>query len=307
MRPIEQDLADLADASIDGTPPTIIYAPDGALRYIPLATLHDGTDWLAQRFRINNITAKSFTEFQSEPVTNPQVLTAAFADETLVHPVPVGDTTEEFRDLPFAGTEVSNLTNSFNSITAPLLDRAFTWDAVHTHLDRANIVHFATHAAAVPEAPEKSFILFGDGNTQTLLDIPNWPLENVDLVVLSACETGIPGQITSGDEILGLGYQFQMRGARSVIASLWKVSDGGTQALMTAFYTALQQEGITKAEALRQAQIALITGDFEVLRLDERGAVGIRQRIQNNIPQPVSSNLDHPYYWSPFILIGNGL
>ena len=83
-----------------------------------------------------------------------------------------------------------------------------------------------------------------------------------NLVVLSACETALGAKFGNGEEILGLGYQFQNRGAKATIASLWTVDDGGTQVLMNAFYAQLTQGKISKAEALRQAQIALITGDY---------------------------------------------
>jgi CHAT domain-containing protein len=97
----------------------------------------------------------------------------------------------------------------------------------------------------------------------------------------------------------------QRAGARAAIASLWQVSDGGTQALMDTFYAALQTDKITKAEALRQAQMALITGDYQALG-KERG-IAVKQRIHNSLPPTVSSRLSHPSYWAPFILIGNGL
>lgn len=74
---------------------------------------------------------------------------------------------------------------------------------------------------------------------------------------------------------------------------------------MTALYAALQQDS-TKAEALQQAQIALITGNYEALEDTSRGIVGIRQRIQTSVPD-IAPQLSHPYYWAPFILIGNGL
>jgi CHAT domain-containing protein len=128
-------------------------------------------------------------------------------------------------------------------------------------------------------------------------------LSNVDLVVLSACETGIG--ITSkanGVEVLGLGYQFQRAGAKATIASLWQVSDGGTEKLMDIFYELLKQ-GMTKAEALQQAQIALITGDFTA-----DGKLRGNFRIETSSNQaPIPTNLKHPFYWAPFILIGNGL
>lgn len=71
--------------------------------------------------------------------------------------------------------------------------------------------------------------------------------------MLSACETGLGGKLGNGEEILGFGYQMQQTGARAAIASLWSVDDGGTQALMSAFYGILSTEKFTKTEALRQA------------------------------------------------------
>jgi len=75
--------------------------------------------------------------------------------------------------------------------------------------------------------PEESFILFGDGDRVTLRDVATWSLPDVDLIVLSACETGVGGQLGNGEEILGFGYQMQKTGARAAVASLWAVSDGG--------------------------------------------------------------------------------
>ncbi len=139
----------------------------------------------------------------------------------------------------------------------------------------------------------------------TLADIDKWKLSDVDLVVLSACQTAASRELGSGEEILGFGYQIQLTGAEAVIASLWSVSDGGTQALMETFYTGLQTGKVSKAEALRQAPIDLITGDYKAL--GEQRGIAVEQRIKNNLPSQVSDRLSHPYYWAPFILIGNGL
>jgi CHAT domain-containing protein len=97
----------------------------------------------------------------------------------------------------------------------------------------------------------------------------------------------------------------QRAGARAAIASLWTVDDGGTQALMSAFYAALQQGNITKAEALRQAQIALIAGNYQALG-QQRGEVVV-EYVASQLPSQVRDKLSHPYYWAPFFLIGNGL
>jgi CHAT domain-containing protein/Tfp pilus assembly protein PilF len=295
IKPLETDLK-AADAK------TIIYAPDAQLRYIPLAALHDGQQWLVQRYRINNITAASLTDLNTKPQPQMQVLAGAFA--TGRYSFTVGGQSFDFSGLPFAGTEVENLAKTVPT-TTKFIDRAFTPQVTVPNMDDYTIVHLATHAAFVVGTPDDSFILFGNGERITLRDIQTWSLKNVDLVVLSACETGLGGKLGNGEEILGLGYQMQRAGARAAIASLWTVDDGGTQALMNTFYANLKQGNITKAEALRQAQISLITGDSKALGKD-RGLVVVEPNPTNPSPR-VANRLSHPYYWAPFILIGNGL
>ncbi|MCA1993773.1 MAG: CHAT domain-containing protein, partial [Coleofasciculus sp. S288] len=294
IKPLENDLTQ-AQAE------TIIYAPDGQLRYIPLAALYDGNQWLVQRFRINNITARSLTELDTQPQEQLRVLAAAFTQGS--YDFQVGDNQFSFSGLPFAGVEVDNLAATLPG-TTKLLDNAFSRDGTVPRMNDYSIVHLATHAAFVTGQPEDSFILFGDGSRVTLRDIENWSLPNVDLVVFSACETGLAG-FGNGEEILGLGYQVQRTGARAAIASLWTVDDGGTQALMNAFYANLKKGNTTKTEALRQAQIALITGDSTALG-EDRG-LGVEQRDRTDAPPQVTNRLSHPYYWASFILIGNGL
>ncbi len=293
IKPIENDLAQ-AEAQ------TIIYAPDGQLRYIPLSALYDGSRWLAQRFRINNITAASLTDLNTQPLTQLRILAAAWTTGT--YRFVVGKREFEFSGLPSAGREVENLAAAIPG-TRKLLDRAFNRKALIAGFNDYNIVHLATHAAFLQGSPNDSFILLGDGDRVTLRDIATWSLPAVDLVVLSACQTGMGGRLGNGEEILGFGYQMQETGARAAIASLWSVDDGGTQVLMNAFYAALQNGNITKAEALRTAQIALITGDYTGL---QQGVAAV-DRTRSSLPPSVSRRLSHPYYWAPFVLIGNGL
>lgn len=300
--------ADLA--AIDAQ--TILYAPDGVLRYIPLAALHDGNQWLAENFRVNNITAASLNNLNLEPAQQPRILAAAFEQGSFSFQV--GERSFAFDGLPFAGTEVENLAATFPR-TREYIDMAFTPDAIVPFMDDYTIVHLATHAAFVSGSPNDSFILFGNGDRITLEDIKSWEgrLRQVDLVVLSACETGVGNSLGNreeslgnGEEILGFGYLMQQAGARAAIASLWSVSDGGTQVLMNAFYTALEN-GKSKAEALQLAQQALITGDFSAIGEPRGDGTVMARDIRTGLSPNVSSNLDHPYYWAPFILIGNGL
>ncbi|MGB3401355.1 MAG: tetratricopeptide repeat protein [Microcoleaceae cyanobacterium] len=299
LEPLEDDLK-AANTEV------IIYAPDGVLRYIPLVALHDGEQWLAERFRVNNITAASLEEIDTQPQPQPKVLAGAFADESLIRSAKIGEDDVNFSGLPFAGIEVEGLKNTLPNTTA-YVDEAFNLAAMKPKMNGYNVLHFATHAAFVPGDPSESFIVFGNGENPTLRDVENWSLSNVDLVVLSACETGLGGFDNNGEQILGLGYQFQNQGARAVLASLWQVNDGGTQLLMNEFYQALQ-DGYSKTEALQIAQTALISGD-EAMISRQRGEDGgfLLTDAETGLAVNVRDNLNHPYYWASFVLIGNGL
>ncbi|ASC73061.1 hypothetical protein XM38_040230 [Halomicronema hongdechloris C2206] len=295
IRPLENDLAQ-AEAT------TLIYAPDGQLRYIPLAALHDGNQWLVERFQVNNITAASVSDLDNPPTADtPSVLAAAFTEGA--YEVEISDArTLSFTGLDFAGPEVDTLAQLIPQ-TVKRLNQAFNLSILYD-MDDYSIIHLATHAAFNPGPPEDSFILFGDGSRATLTDVKQqWSFPNVELIVLSACETAVgDAPLGNGEEILGFGYLMQQAGADAAIASLWQVSDGGTQALMDAFYLALQN-GYSKAEALQRAQQALIADDLSLVG-GERGTIEVVSTVTG---QPIGDSLAHPYYWAPFILIGNGL
>lgn len=294
IKPLEADLK-------QAHPKTILYAPDGQLRYIPLAALHDGKQWLVQRYRINNITALAVSDLVTPPHKEQQILAAAFGENQVT--IPVDNQSFQFAGLPFAQKEVRSLVSSSPG-TVSLFGPDFSLATLRTRMNSFNIVHLATHGKFLIGNPKKSFLVMGNGDRFSLSDIQDSTLDNVDLVVLSACETGVglTGKDEDGVEVLGIGYQFQRGGAKAAISSLWSINDGGTQTLMNIFYGLLQQ-GIPKAEALQQAQIALITGDFTA-----SGKLRGNFRIETTAGQaPIPTNLKHPFYWAPFILIGNGL
>ncbi|MFN5562633.1 MAG: CHAT domain-containing protein [Pseudanabaena sp.] len=281
---------------------TIVYAPDEGLRYIPLAALYDGKQWLVERYRINNITAASLTDFTPRPAPSIRVLAAA---STAKHDVKLGDRTLSFSPLPATKIEVDSIATKIN--TTKLVDRDFTEPALTGKLNTHNIIPLATHGHFEVGQPDQSFILLGDGKISTISDIGSWTLTNVSLVVLSACETAIGGQGGKGKgiEIFGLGYQIHNAGASAAIATLWKVSDGGTERLMDALYPAVKTGKVSNTEALRQAQVAMITGDSDGLGA-ARGIVSIEVRPRTT-SSTVPAKISHPYYWAAFILIGNGL
>ncbi|MGC1308531.1 MAG: CHAT domain-containing protein [Phormidesmis sp.] len=253
----------------------IIYLPDGVLRYVPLAAFYDGQQWLAQKYQSHSITAAMVDDLSQQSSLPLSVVAGAFTDSNLVLQVEAGSQTFEYHGLSAAKQEIDNLTDTMPG-TVALLNGEFTPDSTLGAAAQHQIIHLATHAKFVAGQPEASFILFGDGSAVNMRDIQQWKLPGVDLVVLSACETGSSAD-GEGKEILGLGFQMQQTGAASAIASLWTVDDFGTAALMNQFYDALSR-GAHKAQALNQAQNDLIESD----------------------------RFSHPYYWAAFILIGNG-
>ena len=173
-------------------------------------------------------------------------------------------------------------------------------------------VHIASHYSFNPTDQNASYLLIGDGNGK--LTFGEMKTENnlfgtVDLLTLSACDTGVSG---NGKEAEGFAYLAQSLGAKSVIASLWKVSDTGTPELMIRFYK-LRAENpqMSKGEAFRQAQLSLLGADRKT---DDKTSSGKRSEIVNlrgNKTELPLFNKDekkpfaHPHYWSSFVLIGN--
>ncbi|WP_286396727.1 CHAT domain-containing protein [Pseudanabaena mucicola] len=263
IKPIETEL-------INAKTTTILYAPDGILRYVPLAALNDGKQWLAEKYRISNLIAYSLSDFSPQPKTEPSILAGAFGGK---------DGERKFGQiaLPASITEVKGISNLFPNSFA-LFENDFSRATTEAKFKNYNILHFATHAEFNTGAPDNSFIIFGNGDKIRLSELTDWQIPNVNLIVLSACQTGL-STLGSGVEILGFGYQVQKVGAKQAIASLWSVSDDGTQALMAAFYRELQKGDVTPIEALHRAQVALIK----------------------------SEKFSHPSYWSAFFAIGNGL
>jgi CHAT domain-containing protein len=136
---------------------------------------------------------------------------------------------------------------------------------------------------------------FDDG-ILTALEVAELDLGNTELVVLSACETGL-GRAAGGEGLLGLQRAFQVAGARTVVASLWKVDDGATQQLMSEFYSNLWQRHLTPMEALRQAQLYILNGT---------GVTGSARGVGAPEPGPVVRKhaRAHPRFWAAWVLSG---
>ena len=174
-----------------------------------------------------------------------------------------------------------------------------------------DILHFATHAKLNEDDPLSSAVLLAredkeDGRLE-VREIFGMDLK-ANLVVLSGCETGL-GKLSTGDELVGLTRAFIYAGTPSVVASLWSVDDSSTAHLMASFYRNLKT--MSKVEALRQAQLELIRGEGRSDMLTRRGVGGIGklgETVKSEFvsQDPISISTSHPYFWAPFILVGDG-
>ncbi|MBM3464560.1 MAG: CHAT domain-containing protein [Armatimonadetes bacterium] len=154
--------------------------------------------------------------------------------------------------------------------TRAFAEERFRRNVVQREAPGRRFVHFATHGFLDGNEPSGSGIVTADG-VLTVRDIFNLDL-SADLVVLSACQTGL-GKVYRGDEVVGLVRAFMYAGTPSVLATLWSVADDSTARFMEQYYQRLGK--MDKAQALRQAQVAL------------------------------RKQYAHPYYWAPFVLIGD--
>jgi CHAT domain-containing protein len=149
----------------------------------------------------------------------------------------------------------------------------------------------------------------------TAEEVQSLDLRGTDLVVLSACQTGL-GRFSYGQGMLGLQRAFHAAGARAVVASLWKVNDAATSVLMEQFYTNLWVKKMPKLEALRQAQLAvlndpgLVTKRQTELAKNQRGIDEKPDKLSTASPSSSPTNpraaRSHPALWAAFVLSGDG-
>jgi CHAT domain-containing protein/Flp pilus assembly protein TadD len=280
---------------------TIMWSIDSSLRYVPFSALHDGKDYLVKRFRNSLITPASLTSLAD---ASPAVWQGAgFGVSEKVQ--------ENFNALPSVPAELRGIFRQNGTTgSAPIagsvrLNADFTEISFKNDLrsKRNNVVHIATHFDSKPGVSANSHLLLGDGNLLSLDEIEDLQdlFNGVDLLTLSACSTAFTNQSEDGREVDSFGTIAQKLGAKGVIASLWSVNDDATARLMETMYRIRESKPeLGKSEALRQAQEQMANGILK----PQTAAAGDRGVITSQ-GQRTSNGWEHPYYWAPFILIGN--
>ncbi|MGF1938965.1 MAG: CHAT domain-containing protein [Nostoc sp. ChiQUE02] len=261
LQPVEKNLA---KSQIK----TLVFVLDGSLRNIPMAALYDGQQYLIEKYAI--ALTPGLQLLAPKPLSQQQlkVLTAGITEAR-----------QGFSALSNVALELNQIQSEVP--TTELLNQEFTSKTFQKEINSIlfSVVHLATHGQFSSKA-EETFILTWDGRINVnqldnLLRIRDTEPNAIELLVLSACQTA------AGDKraALGLAGIAVRAGARSTLASLWNVDDKSTAELMSQFYGELISKQLTKAEALRQAQLVLLK----------------------------NPKYQHPIFWAPYVLLGNWL
>lgn len=221
-------------------------SPHGPLHYLPFAALADGENYLIDRYALRLLPSASTLVYLKSGQSQKIGTLLALGNP---------DLGKRELDLPNAQIEATAIAAMFPNSRALVRSQA-TKRAVEELANGFSMLHFATHGRFDARTPLSSGLYLAKGaeadGVLTVSDLYSlrW---DVDLVTLSACETGL-GEIANGDDVIGLTRGFLYAGARSIVASLWEVDDAATAHLMESFYRALATTD--KREALRRAQIA---------------------------------------------------
>ncbi len=253
--------------------------PDGELHYLPFDLLRKNGSYLLKTTSIGygNSVASLLELKKKKSSEKNRVLAFAPSFTGAV----VANTDRQFGKLLYNDDEVSKIGAFYD--TEMVLDEKATLANFKAKTCGFNVLHLATHASANDAYPDYSYLAFtetkdsAEGNILYIKDLYNTSL-NVDMVTLSACQTGI-GKLQKGQGMLSLSKGFYYAGAKSLVNTLWKINDKSTVKLMDYFYEGLS-EGKSKTQALRDAKLKYLeTTDDDLLQ--------------------------HPYYWAAFVVSGD--
>jgi CHAT domain-containing protein len=268
-------------------PKTLMWSLDGVLRYVPMATLHNGTQYMVERYDNEVFTPTSISRLGEKATSAWRGLGFGVSNPTVGNSLPAVEV--ELKNI-FRNEDDANATGGLLPGKI-FLNGDFKREAMSRALRlQYPVVHIASHFTLNPTEWLSSYLTLGNGDILTAGDIQGMQglFSGVELLTLSACNTAVEAVTAGGNgsEVDNFGELAQQAGARAVIASLWAVADPSTATFMHKFYEARvqnSQEPISKAAALKKAQLAF---------------------LHKEVTAP-DKNYAHPYFWAPFILIGN--
>lgn len=260
---------------------TLVFIQDSFLRSIPMAALYDGNQYLIEKYAIATTPSLRLTAPKKLNQQESRALILAVTTKAKIDQ-------KNYPILPSVTLEIEEVKQQFPD-SKFLINKNFNLSNLEKELEKTvyPIIHISTHAQFGTIA-EDTFLVAGNNDKLTIKQLEtalrevNGGSNSVELLTLTACQTAV------GDDraTLGLAGVALQVGVKSALATLWSVNDESTFNLISAFYTNLRKSGMSKAEALRQAQIRLINA----------------KKIQE-----LNDQYDNPAYWAPFILSGNWL
>jgi len=312
VAPFEDELAALERSpQPNGRVPTLLWSLDGSMRYLPMAALYDGHHYLAERFNNVLFTPESYGSMSAPDANKPALRVLAMG------------LSKSYGGLPALPGVISELDDVVHDPAEPdshgpmdgvlLPNDRFTWAALRAQLGPGSgfpVVHIASHFVLETGSGAEPWLMLGGNDTGdpegfhlTLSQLENSAVSfrGTRLLTLSACSTAKGDTANDGLEMDSLGMVAQQKDAEAVLATLWDVNDTSTSHIMSDFYARwVKDPSIGKAEALRQAQLALLHGNSSSQTPTGRGVQFADQKTA-----PRSTSYAHPYYWAPFVLIGN--
>ena len=273
---------------------TLLISMDLELQSIPIAALHDGTQWFGQKFA-----------FSVTPSMSLMPRVESSGNESKSKNLLAGNSRfQQLAPLPFVEQEIKQIASLSKSTVA--FNETFSQERLikEAESEDTNIIHLATHAEFIPGRPGKSKIHMENGSF-TLNDLRQLRLSReekpLNLFTLSACRTA------TGDSNseLGLAGLALLAGAQSAIGTLWYVDDIATSIFFIRFYKWLS-EGNTKSQAIRLSRDEMIKGLFKVENgqvLDKDGTIVLDQLSSRQIIK-LRQGLSHPYFWAAPVLLG---
>ncbi len=309
--PVAKDLED-AKAT------TLMWSLDGTLRYLPMAALHDGQKYLVEKYQNTVFTPASQSRLEKPPNGKWRGLGLGVSKSAVPLPFVVDELYGIIRDDKNKASTDGVLTGTI------MLDDTFTKDGMKKALREGkgfSLVHIASHFVFKPGNETDSYLLLGgqasgkdEDKHLTLAEVQRAPnlFRGVELLTLSACNTGVGNSgAGAGAEVENFGVLAQLKGARAVIATLWRVNDKSTMRLMRTFYQLHSARPESpKADALQQAQLALLRGQIVTAPGEPArgGDAEAGEQLGEALPRfkvDPQAPYAHPYYWAPFVLIGN--
>lgn len=314
IKPIEKDLQ-AANAK------TLVWSLDGTLRYIPVSTLSpDGKSYLIEKYR-SVITTPRTRDDVSDLNIEWRALGVGVSESQTIKSPENPEEEIEFSSLPGSKEELLTIIDDEEIqndkgilLGRRFLDKDFTVNSLAESLGTRNgerkftAVHIASHFQLGTNWAN-SFLLLGNGEILTLKDLKNSPEYNfgdVELVTLSACDTAFTAD-SNGKEVDSLASVIQAKNGKAVLAALWAVVDESTPLLMSEFYRLRKANPkMTKAEAMQIVQKGFITGMLKPGdEYIEKLASYFKSLDDKDFKFDKNAPFAHPYFWSPFVLIGN--